>query len=296
MTQPRRIPAIVYLLIAFTASRAAYMLMGVSFDASSLPSSWHILDVAHLQNDLLSSLYWLHSQPPGFNLLIGAVLQVAGDQFSILLAALYWLTGFGIYYLVYRILRLSGTGYWPAFLLATLFIIFPERILYENWLFTTWLISGLITFAAYALWKYQAGGKRRYLTGFLAAVTLICLSRSMFLIVYLLVSIALLFFCFYPSKVRFIAYVSLLATALVLLLYLKNFALFGFFGPSSWTGMNLWRIASRVVSVEEKAMLVEAGDIPATALVTEFHPVADYAPELIQVPRLWHRYHFCPTR
>ena len=54
----------------FVVSRIAYFLAGVRFDITFFEWGWQCLDPELLTNRLLESCYYLHSQPPLFNLFI----------------------------------------------------------------------------------------------------------------------------------------------------------------------------------------------------------------------------------
>jgi hypothetical protein len=52
----------------FVVSRIAYYLLGVRFDARPILTFFQFIDPELLKHRLLESLYYLHIQPPGFNL------------------------------------------------------------------------------------------------------------------------------------------------------------------------------------------------------------------------------------
>ncbi len=72
-TVPSRLanPAVIVVL-AFIISRVLYYCLGVRFDTIPLFYAWQFLDVNLLQNRLIESVFYLHSQPPLFNLFLGA--------------------------------------------------------------------------------------------------------------------------------------------------------------------------------------------------------------------------------
>jgi hypothetical protein len=60
-----------FIVAVFAVSRCAYLLAGVRFNANESWLSYQLLPPDLLRHDLLRSLYFLHTQPPGFNLIVG---------------------------------------------------------------------------------------------------------------------------------------------------------------------------------------------------------------------------------
>jgi hypothetical protein len=60
--------------VSFGASRAAAYAAGVRFDSSPLAFCWQLVDPDLLRTRLLESLFYLHGQPPLFNLYLGVLL------------------------------------------------------------------------------------------------------------------------------------------------------------------------------------------------------------------------------
>lgn len=63
------------LAIVFAVSRLGYYLLGVRFDARPVLHYYQFVDPELLKHRLVESLFYLHIQPPGWNLYIGAVLK-----------------------------------------------------------------------------------------------------------------------------------------------------------------------------------------------------------------------------
>src|SRR6185503_21391898 len=71
-----RDPAI--LLVVFVVSRFVYFRAGVRFNARTLHWLFQYIEVDLLRHDLVRSLWYLHAQPPLFNLYLGLVLKAFG--------------------------------------------------------------------------------------------------------------------------------------------------------------------------------------------------------------------------
>src|SRR6266568_2252813 len=101
MTSPRRFAAPALIVLVFVVSRLMFqpISLGVStfsfggdpgsralsavagrnFDVATLGNGMPILDRELLLNDLWRSLWYLHSQPPLFNLFVALILRIPGD-------------------------------------------------------------------------------------------------------------------------------------------------------------------------------------------------------------------------
>jgi hypothetical protein len=174
---------------------------------------------------------------------------------------------------------LNHFGFWVSFGAATLFIFSPEAILFENWPFYTWPVTALVVVTAYFFFRYEKTLQTKYAAAFFLLVTIICLTRSAFHLIYL-AGCAILILLIKQPRRRDVQLYAAAAVAVVTLLFLKNFILFGFFGSSSWIGMNLWKIAENDAVSE----LVANNELPAMVEVPIFSPISDYSEEYQVVP------------
>jgi hypothetical protein len=74
--------AVAVIMAAFALSRVAAHAAGIRFDATPLTWYWQYIDPVLLQERLLESLYYSHTQPPLFNLLLGINLKLFPSSFS----------------------------------------------------------------------------------------------------------------------------------------------------------------------------------------------------------------------
>src|SRR5271154_3700758 len=70
-----------WLSSVFILSRAAYFGAGIRFDVTPLDTFFQICDPLLLRTRLLETLYYAHTYPPGFNLMIGLVLKAFPNHF-----------------------------------------------------------------------------------------------------------------------------------------------------------------------------------------------------------------------
>ena len=138
----------------FIASRLLAYGAGVQFDLEPLQYFWQYLDPQWLSNELWQSLYYQHSQPPLFNLFIGLVIQFPEAWWHWLFAGCFYLCSLFIYASLYSLLRSVGASAVIAFVIASIFILSPEALLYENMLFYTWPVAALILAMATCLALY----------------------------------------------------------------------------------------------------------------------------------------------
>src|SRR5581483_11460128 len=80
-------------LFAFAISRVLYYAAGIRFDATPVLNHWQFIDPELMKHHLLQSLWYLHMQPPGWNLLVGAVVKVFPSAYPAVLQVLYLILG-----------------------------------------------------------------------------------------------------------------------------------------------------------------------------------------------------------
>jgi hypothetical protein len=256
---------------AFVLSRWVARSFGVTFECVALEHYWQYLDVETLRHALLRGLWYDHAQPPVFNLLLGLVLKTAGAHtcfvFSVLLHAVTLVNGL----LLLRILqRVLPPGRVPL-LLALFYILSPAAIVLETELFYTTFVSMLLLLACRALLAFEHGITLPRAAAFAIPLTLVCLTRSMYHLVWLVAAYAgLLILYRHDRRVRLLAAAAVCSAALVTLVYAKNAVIFGQFSASSWGGMSLAR------NVFHDA----APDRSAIEAIPPFSPIAMYRPFL----------------
>jgi hypothetical protein len=279
MTIPDKKPACCFpflIALTFLISRLLFHAMGVRFDASGIDWYWQYLDVELLKTDLLRSVFYQHSQPPLFNLLLGLVLKCFPTAYAALFAMLFKALSLSLYYMLFRVLSLLRFKPWIAYLAATLFMLSPGTVLYENWLFYTWPMAVALTFAAYQLLLYGQNRRAGNAALYIVAICIICLTRSMFHLVYLVPAVVPLVLMAPPPR-KWIGLAAGLSIVLVTAVFAKNLLLFGFFGSSSWMGMNLWK----VVPIGGKS--AQLADSPVAQL-EPFSSITDYPDRFQRVP------------
>jgi hypothetical protein len=250
---------------AFGATHVIYYLLGVRFDDTSLSWFWQFLDPELLKHKLWESIFYLHCQPPLYNLFLGAVLKVADGASRFVFQGMYLAFGATLYLSLYGLQRRLGVSRPVAFVASTAFLISPSFILYEHWLFYTFPVAALLALAALLFYEVAARRRAWAAVAFFVVLFLICGTRHIFHpAYYLLIAGALVVFC---ARSRRKIIIAAAAPFLVLLsFYVKNYVVFGQFTGSTWAGLYLMQMTGYFLTPGERQELEAAGKIsPVTA-------------------------------
>ncbi|QRN92795.1 hypothetical protein JRI60_26660 [Archangium violaceum] len=276
-----RVAPPVFILIAFALSRTLYWQEGVHFDSSPILWFFQFIELDLLWNRLLESVYYLHAQPPLFNLFLGGVLQTFAEGSDAAFAAFYVGMGLLLALSLYGLMVRLRVPRWPSALLTVFFIASPATVVYENWLFYTYPETLLLCAAALFFHRFVSSGRvgaGMVLFGLLGALALM---RSTFHVVWYLVVVGLVLLAGTPW--RTVARAAALPLLLILALYTKNAVLFGTFSGSSWFGMNLAHIVFTQMPREELAELMREGKVSPLVKADPFQPLTFYPPSYRQV-------------
>jgi hypothetical protein len=239
---------------------------------------WQTIPVDLLMNDFWRSLWYMHFQPPLYNL-YGAFFfytiprsSLEGMQFgNILLGAL--ISG-EIYLILIKLTKRRILSVTVSLFLAldVGIFVYEAYILYD--ILTLFLIITSVTI----LTLYWESKKISLGYLYLATICLLVLTRSVYHLLVVPVGIALVAL-YQPHQFKKIFLVGILISLIPLGWYVKNYSLFGFFGASSWQGLSLWKLASHNYTPEELDELKDAGVIhPIAAEVPVFSPASEYIP------------------
>jgi len=272
-----RAALLVLLATIFAAIHGMAYAAGIHFDASPLEYAWQYLDLHWLQNDLLRSCFYLHSQPPLFNLFLGGVLKIAAQNPAPWYAAIFLAGGFALYAMLFALMRVFAVSRGLALAVSTLFIASPPFLLYEHWLFYTLPVATLVTALCLLFAKIIAHPHSWMLAAFFVVLLLLAGIRSLFHLVYFLFMLALLLVVL-RSRRRTVLAAALLPLILILALYVKNALVFGKFTSSTWLGMNAWTMTARNIPLPERQALIKQGVLSDISAVERFSAIPDYPP------------------
>jgi hypothetical protein len=265
------------LLGAFVLTRLGYYALGVRYDASLLEVALQYLEVDHLQHDLGRSLWYLHTQPPLFNGLIGVVLKLPfapGHTFH----ALWLACGLALVAVVYLLLRELRVPRWVAVAASIVICCSPTVVLYENWLSYEYPLTLAITAIALAAARWAVNGRLSALATVALLLGACVLTRSLLNPLWYVGVIALVLLARRPSG-NWARALLIVAAPLVLigLIIVKNQVLFDSPSLSSWSGWNLQRVTVDELPDDVKQRLIADGTLTPLATYPVFLPADKYA-------------------
>lgn len=271
------------LVSLFVAVRLLVLAMGQRFDADNLTNWMQIADIALLRDHLWRTLWYLHSQPPLFNLMIGLALRAGPEGFPWLMEGLYAAVTLGGILAVHALLHdLTGrprlalmVGAWLCMSPAVL--LFSQKLYYDG--LVPWLLC-------MALWGLHVGLSRRsrgwLVFGFaiLAATTLL---RSMVHPILFVAILAIALLAASGMRGRVIA-AALLPGAAIVAVMIKNLLLFGSSTLSSWAPLNLDHTTVDRLPLATREAMIRKGELSRFAVVEGFSPPTVYLRMLPPIP------------
>lgn len=271
------------LAVAFVLSRVGYRWGGVAYDATLLPHAWQVLDPSLLEDHLLESVWYLHMQPPLFNLFVGTLLLASPFDDAVTLEGAWLVLGALLTWLVYDVARSLRFSRWAAVAIAVVIACGPGVVLYEAWFEYELPVAVLLTSTMAAFARLLRHGRPRALAATCALAAAAVLTRSLLhpawfaAVVVIAVLAAPATRRAHPWKVAAAAGIPVLVVAGVIV---RNQVLFDRTDLSSWVGWNLHRIAFGDIPLEEKQAMVDEGTLSPAALLLINQPLEVYEPLL----------------
>jgi hypothetical protein len=253
---------------ALACSRLLYWSAGLRFDDGFVGSAMQVADYDLLQRAPLSTAWYLHVQPPLFNVFVGTGANLFGSWSAI---------GFQVIYLCVTVAMLGafvrfcfdlGVRPWLATGLGAFLAVSPTIAQYESLLFYSHLEIALLVFAARSLQRWCREGSTRHLVGFAAILSALALGRSLYHPIWFLgLALLLTVVAVGRSARRPLLLALSVPLACGLALGAKNAVVFGWWTTGSLEGINLHRITEPYLTDDERADLVDQGLI--TEISTE---------------------------
>ncbi len=227
--------AIAFMLLVRAVLIARY---GVTFEVSD--RLWQLLDADVLRTDAVRSLYLLHAQPPLFNALYAASLQLPANVGPVFLQAIYVLSSLAMTVLFHFFLRRFGYGSVAAAIGAAAFSVLPQVLLYENMFQYAHLEATLVLGATFFAATYLSRRRLGAFVGFACCLVVLALLRSLFHLAWVAFTLLAIWYAGRSRSERALPtlLVAVAAIAVVTSLYVKNLREFGVFSSSSWQGIN----------------------------------------------------------
>ena len=269
---------------AFVLSRVIVYARGVHFQSLQFDHYWQYIGESLLRDRLWESVFYLHSQPPLFNLFLGLVVKLAPTHVVAALAVLFKLMGLIISILVYALMRQIGLRAWLATVMTIACVVSPPFLYFENYLFYEYPTLLLLCAAAVALHRFLATGRAPAGVLAFAVMATVVLTRSLFQVVWLVCVVVAVAACCRVDTRKRIVRVAVAPIIVVLALYVKNLVLFGTFTTSSWFGMNLMSEVTVFMPAETHAALLQSGTLSPFFAIKPFSSVATYRPYVPELP------------
>ena len=261
VSRPPRNWIYLWTVAVFVTSILLARWLGVRFDDSGLQFLYQYLDPEILRNDLLRGLYFLHAQPPLFNLFLGIVLKLFPDHTTQVFAVSFVVFALAMLVGLVWLMRALGA---PDFIVATsclLFALHPNFMVYSHWLFYTLPVALVIVWMTAVLTRYLDTGKAVLAHVFCWLAAVLMLTRALYHPLWFVAAIGIVAAFLVPKHRRELLVAAVVPLLLVNGLYLKNYLQVGTYSGSSWLGMNLskrWPL-----SQNEMAALREQGVLPS---------------------------------
>ncbi|MCX5758104.1 MAG: hypothetical protein NTU83_06290, partial [Candidatus Hydrogenedentes bacterium] len=271
-----------YMALCFVGFSIFVFGMGVRFDLSPLGIDAHYADPELLRTRLLESCFYLHVQPPLYNLALGVVLKLCPGFETQAFYALSIATGLALSLMLLTLMVRLGVSKKVSFALAALFACSPSFILFQNLLLYTLQCAMLLTASALLLHVFLAERRGWAGWGFFIALFLLGGIRSLYHLVYYIAVAAGVLALMRPFWWRY-AIMALIPGLLLFSFFVKSYVLFGQFTTSSFHGKSLWAKTVGNLPSPERVKLAEAGAISKVSLVDPFSAIDDYPPEVREV-------------
>jgi hypothetical protein len=272
----------VIFLVGLHLSTAVFYKEVVGIDIAANPRFrpwdwwWQTIPIDLLANRLWESLWYLHAQPPLYNLYGAFFLSISPDRMLPLMQYGNILLGSLIPGMYFVVLKQMTGRYNLSLIIGITFALDPSLFLFEAYILYDLLTIFLIVSSVFLLVLYIKTNTLGVAVLFILALNLLVLTRSAYH--FLIIPIALLLICVAASD----KWKKILITGGIICLfsfgwYAKNYILYGFFGASSWLGFSLWEVTSIEYSSDALNTLSEQGIIePMVAHLEVFNPPSTY--------------------
>ncbi|MCX5770064.1 MAG: hypothetical protein NTZ09_07310 [Candidatus Hydrogenedentes bacterium] len=209
----------------FVLFHALALALGLRFDMAPLGMFAHYADPVLLRTRLLESVFYLHVQPPLYNLALGAILKLFPGHEAPVFHALFLLNGLALYVLVLVLQTRLGVRKSVALATSTLFVLSPTFLVFEHVLVYTLQCATLLVAAALLLETYLRTRVSSRGWAFFISLFLLCGIRSMYHLGYY-VLIACAVAAVMRGYRRQVLWMALIPGVILFSFYAKNYVLF----------------------------------------------------------------------
>ena len=199
---------------------------------------WQYLDMQSLQAQPWDSLLHLHTQPPLLNFIAWVLMSLPGSLYQNFILLNSFCVGFAAL-LIFIILSDIAGSKKIAIIAAILYLISPPTLLNVAYPFYPCLTTLGFSLLIYSFYIAKVNFKKS-LTLFIISVCYLGLLRTSFSLAHAAFFVALYFFYVRAQFTKAaLAILVLIPMVILLAVPVKNYALYNFFGPTSWAPLNL---------------------------------------------------------
>src|SRR5215831_7112559 len=257
-------------IISFAVSRLFYVgLLRLPFDDTSLIDFLQYVDVPLLKNNLWESLYYLHSQPPGFNLFLGIVLKAFPENHALVFRMVFIGVGLLFALSLFTLMRQLGVSAGFSAALTILFSTSPIVELYENWLYYGYPTAALLCLAAVLLHRFAVTTKFHTGLAFFSVLTLIAYIWPLFHLIWFVFFCLIILFIL-RAHAKNVALAFCLPLLALGALCAKNYVVFGSFttgGDIITSIQGLKATTYYKIPEDEHRALIEQGKLSPMSLI-----------------------------
>lgn len=232
------------LVFFYLSSRLILNLYGIVTDPNMIVNMWQILDLNLLNNNLFSSLYYLHYQPPFWNFILGIMVKFNGPDYLKLTNTIYYfnliisIASIWVFILISKTFNIRNIN---IFLLSLIFITLSlSYFFYENYTHYTHLTAFIYILFIYNFLKFSENFYLKYeLNIYLVSTVLVytwsAYSHPLFIILIFVSTIII------KNKITFLRSFLLFVIFFIIAILpsIKNKIEVNFFGNSSWVGFQI---------------------------------------------------------
>ncbi|HEX6568866.1 MAG TPA: hypothetical protein VF015_06870 [Acidimicrobiales bacterium] len=271
--------------VAVLAVLATVLAEGDGVSGLSLQTAWQLLDLRALGDNPVEATWYLHTQPPLHNLLIGLVawspLPLAGTLF-VLYGLSLLVTGLALLALLVR----WGVGPVGAGAVSAVALMHPSLAKTIHLVSYEVPMAMLVVGALWAVQRYLDDPRLRWLLLVSTTLTLGVLTRSLLHPLWLVAVLALVLVA-RPVPPRHVAAAAAIPLVLVGGWIVKNEVLFDTATTSSWLGFNMQRGVTGPMARGDVEAAVDDGTVSPAALRQPWE-LPDRYPETTQRCRATH--------
>jgi hypothetical protein len=250
-----------YLIVTlvFGLTRAWLLYAGLFPDFEHVLNHHQYLDAKLLHENLASSLFFLHAQPPLWNAIIGLFLKIANGNpflFSFYYLCFSFLLSLLIAFMVNNLVVTLTAGRTAGVSAALFYVVFSSAYFYEFYIFYQLFTAFLAVGCVQGLSRFLAGerdsSRLAGLVILLSCLVSLTLTWSLFHPIFVLAVNVSLYLAFRFNKpiagkktATFLPPLLFFSTLAAFIIPVKNLIVFDYFGSSTWFGMNLAQTAPR---------------------------------------------------